>query len=208
MERPSVAIAHDYLTQRGGAERVVLVLAEAFPDAPISTTLYDPDGTFPEFRGRDIRTSWGNRIGWLRRHHRAALPLLPWMSNTLRVDADVVIASSSGWAHGFPTDGRRVVYCYSPARWLYQPEVYLGADAHPAVRLMLRLLGPAHRRWDRRRSGWRNGRWIRHRRRNGQRRFGRHGNGIGEREHGKRERLVGQREYAWFRKWKQRPRRI
>ena len=44
-----VAIAHDYLTQRGGAERVVLAMARAFPDAPIYTTLYDPQQTFPEF---------------------------------------------------------------------------------------------------------------------------------------------------------------
>lgn len=151
-KRPKIAIAHDYLTQRGGAERVVLVLAEAFPDAPIYTTLYDPDGTFPEFRGRDIRTSWGNRVGWLRRHHRAALPLLPLLSNSIQIDADVVIASSSGWAHGFPTTGRRVVYCYSPARWLYQPDVYLGTEANPGVRLMLRMLAPGLKRWDRRRA--------------------------------------------------------
>jgi hypothetical protein len=29
----SVALVHDYLTQRGGAQRVVLALTRAFPDA-------------------------------------------------------------------------------------------------------------------------------------------------------------------------------
>ena len=48
-----VAIAHDYLTQRGGAERVVLALSRAFPEAPIYTTLYDPGGTFPDFADRE-----------------------------------------------------------------------------------------------------------------------------------------------------------
>ncbi len=62
-ERPTVAIAHDYLTQRGGAERVVLALHRAFPDASIHTMLYDADGTFPEFRGARIVTSPINRIG-------------------------------------------------------------------------------------------------------------------------------------------------
>lgn len=147
--RPHIAIAHDYLTQRGGAERVVLVLADAFPDAPIYTTLYDPDGTFPEFRGRDIRTSWGNRIGPLRRHHRAALPLLPLMSSSILIDADVVIASSSGWSHGFRTGAAVLVYCYSPARWLYQPDVYLGESATAPVRAALRLLSGPLKRWDR-----------------------------------------------------------
>ena len=45
-----MAIAHDYLTQRGGAERVVLAMLRAFPEATVHTLLYDPDGTFPEFR--------------------------------------------------------------------------------------------------------------------------------------------------------------
>ena len=69
-----VALVHDYLTQRGGAERVVLSLSEAFPDAPIHTALYDPDGTFPEFAGLDVRTLPIDRIGILRRQHRLALP--------------------------------------------------------------------------------------------------------------------------------------
>ncbi len=68
--RPRVAIAHDYLTQRGGAERVVLAMARAFPDARIYTTLYDPVGTYPEFADHDIVTSPLNRIGPVRRDHR------------------------------------------------------------------------------------------------------------------------------------------
>ena len=76
-EHVRVAIAHDYLTQRGGAERVVLAMAQAFPEAPIHTTLYDPQQTFPEFARLDVRPSWLNRLGWFRRHHRASLPLLP-----------------------------------------------------------------------------------------------------------------------------------
>ena len=45
--RGRIAIAHDYLTQKGGAERVVLALHRMWPDAPIYTTFYDPEGTFP-----------------------------------------------------------------------------------------------------------------------------------------------------------------
>ena len=56
MTRPRIAIAHDYLTQRGGAERVVLSMAKAFPDAAIYTTLYDPEGTYPEFADLNIIT--------------------------------------------------------------------------------------------------------------------------------------------------------
>ncbi len=150
-ERPRVAIAHDYLTQHGGAERVVLALHRAFPEATIHTTLYDPDGTFPEFRDARIVTSPINRIGPLRREHRAALPLLPYAVSRLRIDADVVVASSSGWAHGVPTTGRKIVYCHAPARWLYQSDAYLRDEAGRSTKARaLDVLGAWLRRWDRR----------------------------------------------------------
>ena len=56
MTRGRIAIAHDYLTQKGGAERVVLALHRMWPDAPIYTTFYDPEGTFPEFEDAHIVT--------------------------------------------------------------------------------------------------------------------------------------------------------
>lgn len=142
-----VAIAHDYLTQFGGAERVVLSLMKAFPDAPIYTTLYEPDTTFPEFRDADVRVSPLNRIDRVRTNHRLALPLLAPASSRVRIDADVVIASSSGWAHGFPTTGKKLVYCHSPARWLYLPEKYLGTKAG-AIKPALSAMTPALKRWD------------------------------------------------------------
>lgn len=157
-----VALAHDYATQRGGAERVALVMADAFPGAPLYTTLYDPAGTFPEFEPLDVRTSPIDRIGMLRRHHRLALPLLAPAVRATPIEADVVLASSTGWAHGFPTTGRKVVYCHAPARWLYQSDRYLGpargsgSGSAPggATRWIaaqaLGLLAPALRRWDRR----------------------------------------------------------
>jgi len=151
-----VALAHDYATQRGGAERVALLLAEAFPGSPMYTTLYDPDGTFPEFGALDLRTSALDRSRLLRRHHRAALPFLAPAVDRQRVDADVLLASSTGWAHGYRGARRTVVYCHAPARWLYQRDRYLGpaegSAAHRARRraaaAALGLLSPGLRRWD------------------------------------------------------------
>jgi glycosyltransferase involved in cell wall biosynthesis len=143
-----VAIAHDYLTQRGGAERVVLTLAKAFPGAPIYTTLYHPPETFRDFAALDVRTTWLNRIGFFRRHHRAALPFLPNAVSHLTIDADVVLVSSSGWAHGVKTTGVKLVYCYTPARWLYQTHRYLGDHPTTSSDLALKVLGPWLRRWD------------------------------------------------------------
>ncbi len=150
--RPRVAIAHDYITQRGGAERVVLAMARAFPDAKIHTTLYEPEGTYQEFQELRIVTSPLNRVPFFRQHHRTALPVLPLASRAHRVDADVVIASTSGWAHGFgrPADSQMLVYCHAPARWLYQSETYLGGPLlHSPRGIALAAIRPSLIRWDR-----------------------------------------------------------
>lgn len=150
----SVALAHDYLTQRGGAERVVLSLTRAFPGSPVHTSLYDPDGTFPEFGSVDVRPMPINRRTFLRHHHRLALPFLASAVDGTHVEADVLVASSSGWAHGISTSGRKVVYCHAPARWLYQTERYAGGEAQHrsmrsrAVTAATSVLGPRLRRWD------------------------------------------------------------
>jgi glycosyltransferase involved in cell wall biosynthesis len=144
-----VAIVHDYLTQRGGAERVVVSMLKAFPGAPVYTSLYDADGTFDEFRGVEIRRSFLDRFALLRRRHRVALPLLAPAFSRVRVEAEVAVCSSSGWAHGAAVDGRKVVYCHTPARWLYQTERYLG-ERSGVGRVALRLLGGPLRGWDRR----------------------------------------------------------
>ena len=63
----SVAIVHDYLTQQGGAERVLLSMVRAFPGAPVYTSVYDRAGTFPEFADVDVRpcgpTAWRGPFG-------------------------------------------------------------------------------------------------------------------------------------------------
>jgi glycosyltransferase involved in cell wall biosynthesis len=145
----SVALVHDYLTQRGGAERVVLALTRAFPDAPLHTSLYEPAATFPEFAAVDIRPLSLNRLAPLRDRHRLALPLLAPAFSRLRLDEDVVVCSSSGWAHGAHAAGRKIVYCHTPARWLYQPERYLRGRGL-ALRGVASVLRPTLERWDRR----------------------------------------------------------
>lgn len=150
MSRPRIAIAHDYLTQRGGAERVVLAMHRAFPDAPIYTTLYDPKGTFPDFADADIRVSALNALPFARTHFRAMLPVLAPTAHSMRVDADLTIASSTGWAHGFRFTGKSLIYCHSPARFLHLRDQYLGATpAWNPKAMALNALRPALLRWDR-----------------------------------------------------------
>ena len=124
-------------------------MTRAFPGAAVHTSLYDPDGTFPEFADVDVRPAPLNRVEPLRRRHRAAFAVLAPTFSAMKIDADVMICSSSGWAHGARTTGRKVVYCHAPARWLYQTDTYLashGVVTSSAVRAFV----PTLKRWDRR----------------------------------------------------------
>jgi len=142
-----VAIVHDYLTQRGGAERVVLSMLEAFPGAPVYTALYHPQRTFPEFAHADVRPTYLDRVSPLRARHRLALPLLAAAFSQTHVAAEVVVCSTSGWSHGARVTGRRVLYCHSPARWLHQTDRYLG-ERTLAADAALRALKQPLLRWD------------------------------------------------------------
>lgn len=153
VDGPRVVIAHDYLTQRGGAEKVVLSMAKAFPDAPIYTMLYDPANTYPEFENYDVKVSKLNRIPLFRKNHRLALPILPAVASSTFIDADVVVTSSSGWAHGFHTNGRKLIHCHTPAHWLYTPEQYLAEDSDLIKRAVLKVTSRRLKAWDRR-AAW------------------------------------------------------
>jgi len=136
-----VAIVHDYLNQRGGAEKVVLEISNIWPNAPIYTSLYRPASTFAAFGGRDIRTSFLDRLP-VDCGFRNLFPLYPAAFRSLgEIDADVVIASSSGWGHMARTtqEALHVVYCHTPARWLYGEE-HLSAGGRVAT--AERLLAP------------------------------------------------------------------
>ena len=66
-------------------------------------------------------------------------------------EADVVICSSTGWAHGItvPAGCRKIVYCHNPARWVYQTHDYMPND------IMRMAFEPVRRRlqkWDQRQA--------------------------------------------------------
>ncbi|HUR18804.1 MAG TPA: glycosyltransferase [Acidimicrobiales bacterium] len=128
----NLAIVHDYLTQRGGAERVVLRLAGLFPDAPVFTSVYAADMTFPEFQQLKVVTSdLQGKIDPAR--FRLAAPRYPAAFRRFDLSAfDRVIVTTSGFAHHV-RHGRALVYCHTPPRFLYDPATYLGSRALAAA---------------------------------------------------------------------------
>jgi glycosyltransferase involved in cell wall biosynthesis len=145
----SVSIVHDYLNQLGGAERILLHIAGIWEGAPLYTSLYRPDSVFSEFRDLTIRTTFVDRFP-VDEGFRALAPILPLAFRSLGVlDDDVVVSSSSGWAHGVRTAPHttHVVYCYSPARWLYSGDEYFDNRSR---KMAIAALTAMLRRWDHR----------------------------------------------------------
>ncbi|OGD34752.1 hypothetical protein A2988_04640 [Candidatus Azambacteria bacterium RIFCSPLOWO2_01_FULL_46_25] len=118
-----VAFVHDYLTQFGGAERVLLALAELFPGAPLYTLLYDPEKMAPWFAHRDVRASFLRMLPrWAQRRQRWLLPFFPLAVRTLDLSAyDVVISSSASFGKGVRVKpgAVHISYCHSPTRFLW-----------------------------------------------------------------------------------------
>ncbi len=146
-----VALVHDYLNQYGGAERVLEVLAEMFPEAPIYTLLYDEAKTYGRFKGRVRKTSFlDHPFVW--RRHRLFIPLLPMAASRLRVpnEYDLIISSTAGYAKGVSYgNAKHASYCHTPLRYAWEPD-YLTAKlgTNPVVRAALAPLLWYLRRWD------------------------------------------------------------
>lgn len=120
---PKLAIVHDFLSQAGGAERVVLELARMFPDAPIYTSFYAPDRTYPEFTATDIRTSrLQGRINPDR--FRSAVLRYPGAFRSLELSKfDALVVSTSAFAHHVVHE-RAFVFWHTPPRFLYDTAAY------------------------------------------------------------------------------------
>ena len=84
MSSSPVALVHDYLLVLRGAERTFAAIAECWPDAPIYTLLYDEEGTGGRFAGREIHTSYLQRLGVGQRRFRSLLPAFPRAARSLR----------------------------------------------------------------------------------------------------------------------------
>lgn len=117
-----VALVHDYLVQNGGAERVLEVLAELFPTAPIYTLLYDKDLMQGRFQERVIKTSFLQRLPFARTRHRLFPPLMPLAIEQFNLSGyDVVISDSSSYAKGVITTPETLHICYmhTPMRYAW-----------------------------------------------------------------------------------------
>ncbi|PIR03458.1 MAG: glycosyl transferase [Candidatus Magasanikbacteria bacterium CG11_big_fil_rev_8_21_14_0_20_43_7] len=116
-----IALVHDYLSQDGGAERVLKAFHEMWPDAPIFVLFHDKKQLF-QFHDADIRESFMKRLPWGRKKYQWYLPLMPLATEKHNLhDFDIVISSTSAFAKGVLTrpETLHISYCHTPTRYLW-----------------------------------------------------------------------------------------
>ncbi len=146
-----VAFVHDYLTQFGGAERVLLEMQKMYPAAPVYTSLYDPAAFGGAFHDIEVRTSFLQRMPGAVHNFRALLPLYPRAFESLDLRGfDLVISSTTSFAKGIRVPDRTLHVCYinTPTRFLWYPQEYEREVTPALFRPALAAVRPWLRRWD------------------------------------------------------------
>jgi len=145
-----VAIVHPWVIELRGGERVFFELARMWPEADLYL-LFHRDGAIPPDLMPRLRTSFLQKVRLPRRSYTATLPLLPRAVESFDLSSyDLVVSSSSGWAHGAiaAPGSSHISYMHSPPRYVW------GLAAPTAAgRLAQTMLSPLFNRlrdWDRR----------------------------------------------------------
>ncbi len=154
---PRVAIVCDWLTNMGGAENVVLAFHEAYPDAPIFTSTYNPEN-MPAFADADVRTTYLQRLPRALRNLHKFFPMLrvhAFRSLDLS-EYDIILSSASAEAKQVrkTRDGQtHICYCHTPIRYYWSHYQQYKTDPgfgklNWLVRLTMPLLVPPLKRAD------------------------------------------------------------
>lgn len=117
-----VALIHDHLAQDGGAEKVLKVIADLFPDAPIYTLLYEKKNADKYFKHRTIQTSIIQRLPGGIKYYKWFMPWMPMAVEFFNLsDFDLVISDTSSFAKGVITNTKtlHICYCHTPTRYLW-----------------------------------------------------------------------------------------
>jgi glycosyltransferase involved in cell wall biosynthesis len=158
----TLALAHEYFSAHGGAERVVEVLHQMFPAAPVYTFFHDAR-TYGPLDGYELRTSFLQSVPLGGGLHRALLPLYPRAAASLHVTpgTGLLLSSTSALIKciSLPDETIHAAYCHSPTRYLWDwSDRYIAEEIpgplHGVVRAMLPALREADLRGAARVDHW------------------------------------------------------
>jgi len=149
-----IALVHDHLAQNGGAEQVLRVFAEIWPEAPIYVVVHDPKNAGAFFATKDIRTTFLQQTPFGVKRYQWFFPFMPSAIESIDLsDFDVVLSSSSSFAKGVITrpSTLHINYCHTPTRFLWSDTHSYVEElgTNPLLKKLLPLFLTRVRMWDR-----------------------------------------------------------
>ncbi|QPJ66842.1 MAG: glycosyltransferase family 4 protein [Candidatus Nitrohelix vancouverensis] len=136
-----------------GGEKCLEIFCRLFPEADLHTLLWVEGAVSPEIERHPIRTSFLQKLPFIKSHYRYYLPLMPLAIGQMDLrEYDLVLSSSHCVAKGVRTspEALHVCYCHTPMRYVWdQFDQYFGKDnSSPLVATAMRIVAPFLRRWD------------------------------------------------------------
>ena len=116
-----VAIVYDRLNKIGGAERVLQVLHEIWPEAPFFTTVYNEKKALWA-QGFQVNSSFMQKLPFAKSKHEFYPWLTPFIFESFDFsNFDFVFSVTSAEAKGIITNTQttHVCYCLTPTRYLW-----------------------------------------------------------------------------------------
>jgi glycosyltransferase involved in cell wall biosynthesis len=145
-----VAVAHEWLTNWAGSERVARELVTVGRADQLVASVVDRPFAARCFPDTSVRALWPTHLPGATTHwSRMALPMLAAWATT-KIDADLLLVSSHFAAHAATVrfDGPSIVYYHTPARMLWRPDIELQRLPPFTRSAVERLVLPSLRRWD------------------------------------------------------------
>ncbi len=147
-----IALIHDYLSQDGGAERVLKAMHEIWPEAPIFVLFHDQK-KINYFNKDRIHESFLSKLPFIHSHFQWYLPFMPLATEKYHLeDFDVILSSTSSFAKGVivKPDTLHVSYCHTPPRYLWSNTHEYVAELKYGQIIKFALPGIIHklRMWD------------------------------------------------------------
>jgi len=153
----TLALIHDWLNQLGGAEDVLEVMADMFPNAPIFTSIYWREKMPPKYRQWPIHTSFMDRLPAIHRYHQPYLLLYPFAFERFDLTGyDLILSNKSGFCHGVrkPPGAVHICYCLTPTRYVWGFDDYAAREGlGPAQRRILLPVLNLLKQWDKAAAG-------------------------------------------------------
>jgi glycosyltransferase involved in cell wall biosynthesis len=150
-----IALVYDWVDKIGGAERVLKELHTIWPEAPLYTSVYNPQKA-SWAQDFEIRTSFLQKFPFAKRKHELYPWAMPFVFESFDFeDFDVVVSITSSAAKGVVTKPGtlHLCYCLTPTRYLWSAkDVYLQNSGFgffdPLAKLVYKLIEKPLKKWD------------------------------------------------------------